>query len=173
MPKGIYKRKSVMDRFMRCISVQEVLHTGLSSPCWLWTGSTTGKGYGQCYGLGETRAHRVSYRLFKGDIREGMLVCHRCDTPGCVNPEHLWLGGSRANMLDCVGKGRTAKGSKNKSAKINEEIASQILTRYRPRCRTNGMNALAKEFGVSIQLVDLLVRRKTWKHINPQHEQTK
>jgi hypothetical protein len=173
MPKGIYKRKSILLRLMSGIDVQSHAPAGLATPCWLWTGSTTGRGYGQCYGLGETRAHRLSYRLFKGEIGPSDYVCHRCDIPQCVNPEHLWLGSPLDNKLDCVAKDRHVKGSRNKASKITEITAAIILQRYKPRCRVNGMNALAKEFEVSTQLIDLLVRRKTWKHVNPYNEQTK
>lgn len=93
-------RESMQDRFEAKVS--PVPHAG----CWLWTGAETGTGYGAFWAHGERRAHRVSYRLYKGPIPNGMVVCHRCDTPLCVNPEHLFLGTQRDNMLDASRKGR-------------------------------------------------------------------
>lgn len=75
--------------------------------CWMWTGAKSSKGYGQFWLKGKQEsAHRVSYALFVGIIPEGSLVCHTCDQPSCVRPEHLWTGTHSANTLDAVAKGR-------------------------------------------------------------------
>jgi len=83
--------------------------------CWIWTGCYSGKGR-TGYGLFHTKtvktgakmkkAHRVSYELYKEEIPEGMLVCHKCDNPACVNPDHLFLGSHIDNMKDMISKGR-------------------------------------------------------------------
>lgn len=74
--------------------------------CWLWTGPMI-KGYGQIGANGTTHyAHRVSYKMFVGAIPEGYWVCHQCDTPACVNPNHLLAAKPLANVLDAVAKGR-------------------------------------------------------------------
>jgi hypothetical protein len=52
------------------------------------------------------RAHRYSYQAFKGQIPDGMQVCHTCDVRNCVNPEHLWIGTNQDNFDDMVKKGR-------------------------------------------------------------------
>ena len=83
-----------------------------SDECWLWTGGLHSKGYGlfYCRPDGTTMravgAHRFSYELHHGPIPAGMLVCHSCDNPPCVNPAHLFLGSPKANIHDMMSKGR-------------------------------------------------------------------
>jgi hypothetical protein len=71
--------------------------------CWLWHGRSGPGGYGWLRSL---RAHRVSWELFLGPIPFGQHVLHRCDSPPCVNPGHLFLGTHEENMADKIAKGR-------------------------------------------------------------------
>ncbi len=75
--------------------------------CWLWTGYVTTRGYGYI-GFLKRRwlAHRLFYTAFKGPIPDGLMVCHSCDVPACVNLDHLWLGSQGENVMDCLRKGR-------------------------------------------------------------------
>lgn len=89
----------VGERMARFISVQ--------GECHLWTGHTAGNGYGSIRTEdGPRYAHRVAWELANGPIPDGLYVLHRCDTPRCVNPAHLFLGTAKDNSDDCWRKGR-------------------------------------------------------------------
>jgi len=78
--------------------------------CWNWDGATfKASGYGQFGSVksGVFYAHRYSYQLFKGQIPEGLFVCHSCDNRKCFNPNHLWLGTAKDNSQDTVKKQRS------------------------------------------------------------------
>ena len=94
-------RISPSDRLLRT--------TRISGDCLIWTGPATKDGYGVMT-IGrkkQYRVHRIAYEIANGEeIPPGLLVCHRCDTPLCVNPDHLFLGTARDNMRDMIAKGR-------------------------------------------------------------------
>jgi hypothetical protein len=85
--------------------------------CWEWAACKSKSGYGK-FSLGPRgserhfRAHRFSYELHKGPITKDMYVCHTCDNQGCVNPEHLWLGTAKDNLMDMSYKGRSSNTKK-------------------------------------------------------------
>ena len=74
--------------------------------CWIWNGCKT-QGYGEISINGmPKRCNRYSWNLHFGKIPRGLLVCHSCDNPACVRPDHLFLGSQKDNMQDCLKKGR-------------------------------------------------------------------
>lgn len=131
-----------------------------SDGCWIWTGSKNQLGYGF---FREKRAHRISYELNKGPIEPGLFVCHACDNPSCVNPDHLWLGRPKDNHADMVSKGRQRSGpaifgTNHPLSKINDRIARRI--RESPESGAT----LAKRYGISPSLVYGIKAGTHWKY---------
>lgn len=125
------------------------------------------KGYGVISESGKKGkrwyAHRYSYTLAHGSIPEGMVVCHRCDNPPCVNPDHLFLGDTRANMHDAATKGRMSHGERHHSAKLTEAKVKEIRARYAGGgCSYKG---LAREYDVFDQAIKYAVIGKTWARV--------
>lgn len=129
------------------------------SGCWLWTGAAT-KGYGIItHGGRITKAHRVSYELHRGPIPPGLFVCHRCDNPGCVNPDHLFLGTIADNNADKMAKGRQRCGEATNLAKLTAAQVLEIRASNLPRLK------IAATFGISRSCVQQIRRRSLWKHL--------
>lgn len=136
---------------------------GSDAECWLWLGARHGKGYGHfsCFGRGE-KAHRVSYSLYVGEIPHGLMVLHRCDTPACVNPKHLFVGTNADNMADMKAKGRGngPRGESQHLAKLNES-AVRAIRAAPPR---NGRK-LAAQYGVSPTEISAVRKGRIWRHV--------
>ena len=82
-------------------------HVKRRGSCWIWMSARDVKGYGRFSFNGRNcRANRVSYEFFVGKIPPYMLACHKCDTPACVNPTHLFVGTEKDNANDMVAKKR-------------------------------------------------------------------
>jgi hypothetical protein len=131
--------------------------------CWIWLEGTFGRmGYGRIsYGGKSCPAHRLSWEVFRGPIPRGGHVLHKCDTPLCVNPDHLFLGDHYANMRDREKKGRARRcyGEKHSFAKLTEEDVKEI--RATPR-HTKGV---AAKFGVSHGTLSDIRLGQLWKHV--------
>lgn len=132
--------------------------------CWLWRAYRDKDGYG-VFGIGgkNYRAHRFSWMLTRGLIPEGMCVCHTCDNPPCVHPDHLWLGDNRLNTLDrdLKGRQRPPYGERNGITKLTNEDADTI------RCRVkNGEKQaqLVREYGSSPAAISNIVNYRSFNH---------
>jgi hypothetical protein len=142
------------------------------SGCWLWLGAEQGSyGYGRIKVNGKAMpAHKYSYQRFVGQVPDGMLVCHRCDNPACVNPYHLFIGTSQDNSDDKVRKNRQAKGNElakaqyknrpkgeiNGNSKLTKDQVNQIRSIDAPQRK------LANIFGVSQALISKIKRKEMW-----------
>lgn len=132
--------------------------------CWGWSGKTD-KQYGVTrFKINDRyeRAHRASYLLHIGQIPKGLFVCHKCDNPICTNPSHLFLGTNLDNIRDCVNKNRQAKGKMLKHTTIDEAIAKQIKALINSG---SSMAKIARDLGVSYNVVRGIKENRTWKHI--------
>lgn len=132
--------------------------------CWIWTAGKDKDGYGVITQSSKMKkAHRVSYEWAKGPIPEGMQVLHSCDTPSCVNPEHLSVGTTQANQQDKMNKHREAKGEVQGSAKLTAEQVIAIREEY--AAGGIGTRPLAKKFKIGRTQLVRIIRREDWKHI--------
>lgn len=153
------KRGSLEERFWRYVE------KGEPDTCWLWKGTITNDGYG-LISLGgmatQTSAHRASYMLHVGPIPEGMVVCHRCDVPACVNPNHLFVGTVAENNADRNRKGRTKtpimRGSSHPASKLSADQVREIRSLY----PAASQRALASRFGVSSGTISDIIHRRRW-----------
>lgn len=140
----------------------------VTDSCWIWSGHVTQNGYGQIKykskGLG---AHRVSYQIHKGPIPEGLYVCHSCDNPSCVNPDHLWLGTHTDNMRDMYAKGRQrsnpVRGHDNRSSKLTEAQVVYIKQQLRLGVK---QRTLAIQYNVSDAAIHYIKTGEVWSHID-------
>lgn len=130
--------------------------------CWLWRAHLGSCGYG-AFGLGgrAAKAHRVAFELTHGPIPPGLFVCHSCDVPACVRPEHLFLGTHVENMADMRAKGRSPdhRGTKNTKAKLTPDLVRHI----RARLSTGESRAqIARSLGVWPTTISMVALGRRW-----------
>jgi hypothetical protein len=125
----VAKNASIEERFFQKVNKTD--------SCWLWTGAVNSRGYGSIGVAGKTTsAHRLSYLWFKGEIPEGMFVCHTCDIRACVNPEHLWVGTNSDNMKDMIAKDRHGRSMRTQThCRTGHDLA---IVGFRTFTRKNG-----------------------------------
>lgn len=140
-----------LQRFMNFISPEP------NSGCWLWDSAYVDHRYGVMWLEGGNKyAHRISFMLHNGDIPAGMHVCHKCDNPACVNPDHLFLGNAKDNTQDCIRKKRKA------GQTLTVEQVSEIKRRLK-----NGekQTALVKEYGTTLKAIGAIARGTSWRNV--------
>lgn len=146
------------------------IEVGGADDCWLWRGATLPHGYGKIgeggRGCRTLLAHRAVWEDVVGPVPDGICVLHTCDTPGCCNPGHLFLGTHKDNTADMDAKGRRGapgprpaiRGERHPQAKLTKGDVVQI----RDRATRETQAALARDFGVSQSQVWRIVRGLRW-----------
>lgn len=137
--------------------------------CWLWRGSTYRFGYGHFRRKINNKwkmykAHRYAYEYFKGPIPQGAFVCHHCDNPACVNPEHLFTGTAKENTKDMQDKYRWKLIRNPKHKLLSMDIAKQIR-QYKKENPAIKLNKIAAFFGTSTQQVSRILRNEIWQEV--------
>lgn len=131
--------------------------------CWEWGGGRVKFGYGQALIEGAfIRAHRLFFTLFKHPIPDGELVCHRCDNPPCVNPDHLFTGTCMANVHDRISKGR----SKYVSGEgCGRSVLTTVMVLKMRALRNQGatIRGIARQFGAAYSTVNYAINKRSWK----------
>lgn len=92
---------------------------------WTWNKDKDKDGYGLFHARPHQKAHRFSYEMFKGEFDKSLYVCHTCDNPSCVNPDHLWLGTVKDNNNDTLTKNRHAKQKRNNYCMRGHEFTEE------------------------------------------------
>jgi hypothetical protein len=156
----------LIERFERCLP--PVLHDGR---CWEWEGGRSKAGYGKILGPPPARktllAHRVAWEAHNAEpIPPGLMVCHSCDNPCCVNPSHLFLGSHLDNMADMVRKGR-ASAQRGAAAAASKLAERDILAIRQAGAAGIAQASIASRFNTTRSNVSAILRGKTWKHLPP------
>lgn len=161
-----------------------------SNECWNWNGSKNEAGYGT---LGNKYAHRMAWQIANNkEIPSGMVICHHCDNPSCVNPNHLFIGTQKDNMQDMIKKNRQVKknniGQKNPmfgkshsfsaKKKMSEAKQGKYIGSNHPRAtitnetvgkirkmRLEGFTRkqISEKLNVSFHVVGNVIYGKSWK----------
>ena len=152
----------------KLISIEEKLKRYVigNCNCWNWIGSKDRDGYGVFghHRNKQIKAHRASYAFYVGEIPNGMMVCHSCDNPSCINPQHLFVGTAKDNTQDMIKKQRRPilSGENHPNAKITDHQAHEIK---QLRKQNVPLTSIANQYGISFQTVSSIAKGTTWKHI--------
>lgn len=133
--------------------------------CWVYEGPGSANGKWHVRVLFRDQwysAHRLGWELVNGPIPDGLLACHKCDNPRCVNPEHLFLGTHADNSADMARKGRASRGEGRYNAVLTDDLVRKIRARFE---KGESQASIKSDLGLEGYTVYRIVRRKSWKHV--------
>jgi hypothetical protein len=138
--------------------------------CWFWTGKQVGRGYGQIRyqrdGIwSHATAHRVSWELHNGPIPAGLMVCHKCDMPPCVNPNHLFLGTAKDNIDDRTAKGRDLTPARRGDLHCNSKLGENTVFRVKIIGDSLPQTVIAQILKVHKVTVHDILGGRTWNYL--------
>lgn len=152
----------IRDRLKSMIVINPV------SGCWEWQGAKR-NGYGRTI-IGSRKdgtrrtisAHRLSYEVWNGNIPDGYEVCHKCDNPACINPDHLFVGTRQDNIDDRERKGRNVIkiGEEQPRAKLTKKIVKDA--RWEHAYKGTSFQRLANRYGVNKKTIENAINKVTW-----------
>jgi hypothetical protein len=162
-----HKRDEPEVRFWRKVNKCGPIARLELGPCWTWTGSLHSGGYGHFKVRGRSVAvHRYSYEINVGPI-ESHDVCHKCDTPVCVRPDHLFLGDARINGMDMSLKGRARGGAPSGERNGKSRLSEKDVLEIRRLCSEGVLTQeqIGQPYSLTSSCVSAINLRKTWRHI--------
>ena len=156
-----------------------------NSGCWLWEGACNDKGYGQIWHDGRCQyTHRAMLESRVGALPKGVLACHRCDNPGCCNPDHLFAGSVKDNALDMVAKRRhplihnpehqralASLGGRKVAGKNLQRNGISVSAKLTPaqvfaiRRDERAAHLIAADYGIARSTVSGIQTRRTWRNV--------
>jgi len=159
-----YNKTNIPDRYVRRIWNKVQIPSDLND-CWNWTGACDRDGYGRInVNTKSYRSHRLIYEMYNGYFNQNLEVCHKCDNPRCVNPNHLFLGTLQDNMDDKVSKNRQVQGSRVNTAKLSENDVYDILSGIQSGKYKN-QTVIRKKFGFTATGISDMMCGRTWKKL--------
>ncbi len=134
--------------------------------CWVWTAAHRTSGYGIFNVNGKIRtASRLAYEIVFGPVADPeTYVCHHCDNPPCIRPDHLFLGSNSDNQRDASRKGRKPHGEQHPRARLSEQ---DVLVAFSARRAGIRQATIARFFGVDHETIGSIFRGQNWSHIDP------
>lgn len=160
-------RTGQLDKAVRLLPIERVMERIIKrdNGCWEWQGGKNCKGgYGRIkFGYDHHLVHRISYEYHYGKIPDGMEICHHCDNPICVNPEHLFLGTRSDNMRDMFAKGRhrPVNGENNGNSRLTQKQVDSIRKEYSKG--DVSQRGLARKYSVTQGCIAGIICHRTWK----------
>lgn len=167
---GRYDMETPTDRTTRPLSYYAPnfwAKVNRTETCWLWAATTYGNGYGWFWAGRAVKAHRYSYELANGLITNSLFVLHKCDTPLCVNPAHLYLGTQQENMWDRDAKkrGNPCHGEKHWNRKFSLQRVQEIRRMWESG-EWKTQKELAKHLGIPAPTLNRAINKPTWEELD-------